>query len=167
MDRMQMVEKLREKANISYEQARDVLEKSNWDLLEALVQLENKGVPLGKTKREQQFEARQVRKSDTARTLSRVGKAIAAIIEKGNSLTISVKRNDKVLFGVPLTAFVLLLVFMFWWVVPAMLVGLFFHFQYSLSTPDREVEGVNRVMEKASELADNLRQKAEEVTEKK
>lgn len=166
MDRYQMVEKLREKANISYEQAKDALEKSNWDLLEALVYLENKGVPLGKPKREQQAEMRQARRSDTARTFSRVGRTIAAIIEKGNRFTVTVKRYGKHVFGIPLTAFVLLLVFMFWWVVPAMVIGLFFHFQYSLSTPEREVEGVNRVMEKASEIADNLRQKAEEATEK-
>lgn len=166
MDRYQTVEKLREKANISYEQAKEALEKSNWDLLEALVYLENKGVPLGRPKREQQAEMRQARRSDTARTFSRVGRTIAAIIEKGNRFTVTVKRDGRHVFGIPLTAFVLLLVFMFWWVVPAMVIGLFFRFQYSLSTPEREVEGVNRVMEKASEIADNLRQKAEEATEK-
>ena len=43
MERFEMIEKLRERADISYEEARDVMEQANGDLLEALVLLEKQG----------------------------------------------------------------------------------------------------------------------------
>ena len=43
MDHFEMVEKLRTKANVSYEEAKAALEKTDWDVLDALVLLENEG----------------------------------------------------------------------------------------------------------------------------
>ena len=43
MDHLEMVEKLREKANVSYEEATQALEACDWDLLDALLMLESKG----------------------------------------------------------------------------------------------------------------------------
>ena len=43
MDHFEMVEKLRAKANVSYEEAKAALEKSDWDMLDALVLLESEG----------------------------------------------------------------------------------------------------------------------------
>ena len=37
MEHIDMVEKLRQKANVSYEEAKQALEKNEWDLLDALV----------------------------------------------------------------------------------------------------------------------------------
>ena len=43
MTNFEMVETLRDKANVTYEEARDALEKSNWDLLDAMLLLEKEG----------------------------------------------------------------------------------------------------------------------------
>lgn len=43
MEHIEMVERLHEKANISYADAKDALERSGWDMLEALVLLEREG----------------------------------------------------------------------------------------------------------------------------
>ena len=43
MTHYEMVELLREKANVSYEEAKDALETANWDLLDAIVLLEREG----------------------------------------------------------------------------------------------------------------------------
>ena len=40
MEHFEMVEKLRQKANVSYEEAKDALEKCDWDMLDALVLLD-------------------------------------------------------------------------------------------------------------------------------
>lgn len=42
MDRFEMTEKLREKTGVSYEEAKAALEATEWDILEALVLLEEK-----------------------------------------------------------------------------------------------------------------------------
>ena len=43
MEHIDMMEKLCEKAGISLGEAREVLERADWDMLEALVILENEG----------------------------------------------------------------------------------------------------------------------------
>ena len=43
MDHFEMVEKLRTKANVTYEEAKAALEASDWDILDALVLLESEG----------------------------------------------------------------------------------------------------------------------------
>ena len=43
MDKLEKVEKLRERANVSYEDARTALEENGWDLLDAMVALEKSG----------------------------------------------------------------------------------------------------------------------------
>ncbi|MBQ6716870.1 MAG: hypothetical protein IJN21_10165 [Clostridia bacterium] len=40
MTRLEMVEKIREKTGATYEEAREALEKANWDMLDAIVSLE-------------------------------------------------------------------------------------------------------------------------------
>ena len=43
MDNFEKVEKLREHANVSYEEAKQALENSNWDILDAMIYLEQSG----------------------------------------------------------------------------------------------------------------------------
>ena len=43
MDKLNLVEKLREKTGITYEDAKRVLEINNWDILEAILDLEKQG----------------------------------------------------------------------------------------------------------------------------
>ena len=47
MDNLEKVEKLRERANVSYEEAKAALEQSDWDLLDAMVKLEKSGKTAG------------------------------------------------------------------------------------------------------------------------
>ena len=43
MDNLEKVEKLRERANVTYEEAKEALENNDWDLLDAMVALEKEG----------------------------------------------------------------------------------------------------------------------------
>ena len=43
MEHIEMVEKLMEKANVSYAEAKQALENNNWDMLDALIELERQG----------------------------------------------------------------------------------------------------------------------------
>ena len=46
MDHLEMVEKLAQKAGVSYEDAKMALEACGWDMLDALVYLEKLGLSL-------------------------------------------------------------------------------------------------------------------------
>ena len=43
MERIEMIEQLKNKAMVTYEEAKEALEKCNWDLLNAIIYLERKG----------------------------------------------------------------------------------------------------------------------------
>ena len=43
MDHLEMLEVLRDRANVSYEEAKAVLEETNWELLDAMVAIEKAG----------------------------------------------------------------------------------------------------------------------------
>lgn len=125
MDHFDMTEKLREKANVSYEEAKDALERTDWDLLEAIVYLETNG----KMKRETNQEEPTM-KQETARKAQTVGNVfetistfIGSLIEKGNRNYLEVHRNGDKLFSMPLTVLVLLGLITFWLVVPTLVIG--------------------------------------------
>ena len=44
MDELEKVEKLRERSNVSYEEAKQALNEANGDMLDAMIILENKGM---------------------------------------------------------------------------------------------------------------------------
>lgn len=43
MERDEMIKKLMEKAHVTYEEAQEVLERCNWDLLDSIIYLERSG----------------------------------------------------------------------------------------------------------------------------
>lgn len=156
MDHYEMVEKLREKANVSYEEAKAALEAADWNLLDALVLLENQGKVSGSEAYSTKTEsAAYENRSRHAETAARVGRRIASGINRANRYTVAFSRKGEMLFELPLLVPVLLLIFGFWVVVPLLIVGLFFGFKYELKGA-AGVEAVNRVMDKASEVADNI-----------
>jgi hypothetical protein len=84
MDHFEMVEKLREKANVSYEEAKAALEAADWNLLDALVLLENQGKVTGSdpysTRTEPRDHDRDHRRH--AEAAGRVGRQIASGINR-------------------------------------------------------------------------------------
>ena len=161
MDHIEMVEKLREKANVSYEEARQALERSDWDLLDALVYLEGQG----KVRREgndtyttrQEPEPRREAEQDLRSAFTRFFSYVAELINKGNKVLMDATRRGKVVLTIPLTVLILLFLFMFWWVLPLMVVGLFFGFRYNVRGSGA-AGAVNKVMDKAAETAENIKQ---------
>ncbi len=162
MDHFEMVEKLRQKANVSYEEAKAALEQSEWDLLDALVMLENQGKINHAQQGEDSFTTRkeeappQPRESDVKGALTRFFSFVAEVINKANKITIQVSRHSKEMFVLPLTVLILLMLFMFWWVVPLAVVGLFFGFRYRIQGTGA-ADTVNRAMDKAAEAAENIK----------
>ncbi len=161
MDHIEMVEKLSEKANVSYEEARQALEQADWDLLDALVLLESQG----KVRREgadtyttrQETETKKAPEQDIRGAFTKFFSYVAELINKGNKVLLDASRHDKVVLTIPLTVLILLLAFMFWWVVPLMVVGLFFGFRYSVRGSGA-ADTVNKVMDKAAQTAENIKQ---------
>lgn len=116
MDNFEKVEKLREKANVTYEEAKAALENSNWDMLDAMIYLEKNG----KIKEDKRAEYttktekcigevvndKTDRKSNFKESMHRFAKWCSHILEMGNTNSFCVERNGKEVFRLPVTVLV-------------------------------------------------------------
>ena len=158
MDHLEMVEKLREKANVSYEEARTALEASDWDLLDALVLLESEGKTGTRTAsdfttRAAQEEAPRPEKKeefDLRGALRKLLCALRKLIRKGNANTFAVIRKEEEIVAVPVTVLAALLIFVWPFSSIVLIVGLFLGCRYRFSGPDISRK-VNDVMDQAAD----------------
>jgi hypothetical protein len=166
------VEKLRERANVSYEDARAALDASGDDLLEALILLEKQGKvnpPAGGGAYTSKAEPEAPRQGNGGRKaeekgesfteiMNRFGNWFAGVIQAGCANQFEVARNGKRMVSVPVIVLVLLLVFAFWVTIPLLVVGLFCGCRYSFSGDDVKGINVNGVMDSAANAAEGLKQ---------
>ena len=163
MEHLEMVEKLREKANVSYEEAKAALEACDWDLLDALLMLESEGKlhemeEAAYTTREEKApeaqEAPQKKKKEKGVIASLI-QGLAGLIKKGNAISLDITKNGETRLSLPLTVVVIALIFMFWWMLIAAVLAMVFGYRYSLrgSTVDN---AVNSAMDKAGDFVDNV-----------
>lgn len=165
MTNFEMVETLREKANVTYEEARDALEAANWDLLDAMLLLEKEGkVPESSasfsTRPEaEEEEAPRRRNPDGVRSAIRwLGCALRKLVYVGNTNSLVVARHGNELFSLPVTVCVILLLCSVWTVLIVMALSLFFGVRYSFRGPQLGKEAINNAMNRAADAAENMKE---------
>lgn len=178
---MEQVEKLREKANVTYDDAKSALEAVGGDMLDALIYLERHGkvVPPknnGFYQSETVLPENIVEKTDGKKTGNEAesgGQTFSQLIRKfinwcgvligrGNANSFEAWKSGKSIVSLPITALVLLLIFTFWFILPLLILGLFFGFRYMFKGPDFGRDNVNDFMNSAANAAENIKK---EVTE--
>jgi hypothetical protein len=167
MEHIDLVEKLREKTGVSYGEAKEALERTNWDILDAIVYLEAQGkVGAGSTgsystKREAPEEAPKVQEQPAGDGFKEFMQKFWAWLKKvfhaGNINHFKTYRKSEETLSIPVTLFVLLLLFAFWIVLPLMIIGLFFGCRYAFTGPDLGKESVNHAMGKATDVAESIK----------
>lgn len=178
MERNEMIEILISKANVSRQEAEEVLEKCDWDLLDSIIYLERRG----KVENNNATTIIEVKEKDDSKKedhknhkekcggigeiVGRIFKFIGKIIRKGNENYFEIKKDNEKPIKISLTVSVLLLVFLFWAVGILLVIGLFCGYKYSISGPNMKCDGVNDVLEKVSESADTIKNDFKEGYEK-
>ena len=173
MEMLEKVEKLREKANVSYEDAKMALEACNYDMLDALVYLERLGLVQGNSvggytttaggNTSQEFEqAQQTYEKDCKKTsfgdmASRFFKWCGAMIQKGCETSFVVTRFDKEVMAIPVILLVIAALITCQLVVILLIVGLFFNFKYYFRDFESTSVDINQFCEKASETCENIK----------
>ena len=182
MTELEKVEKLREKANVSFAEAKEALDNAGGDILGALIHLEEQGkstVPAGggffsgggAYAEDQQYyqggaDARQYRGETFSEMLRRFGRFCLRILDKGNNNFLDATKRDEVMFSCPVTAVVVLVAFFFWVTIPLFVVSLFFGFRYRFRGEDLGRDSVNAVMDGASNVVDDVKKSFAESTNK-
>ena len=166
MDQFEKVEKLRERASVTYEEAKNALEESGWDLLDAMVLLEKRGKTDGpkrsnfSTSYEQQDEYISVKKTVEEKEKKKAGRGIGDLFRsflricRENSLCIS--RKDEEVIRIPVSLLVLALLFFWKITIPVMIIGLFLGFRYGFEGKD-ELKAANKLMNSAKNMADAVK----------
>ena len=109
MDRFEMADTLKNKAGISYEEARQALEESNWDIIQAMIILENSG-KINKAETGKKEENMENTAQKAKGTLGKVFAWIKELIRQGNQNYIVIKKNGKQTHELSVTAAVVLFI---------------------------------------------------------
>lgn len=173
MNHLEKVEKLRKRADVSYEEAKEALESCDWDVLDALILLEARGKvkkdggETFRTNQQAQEEAegalmvcdtnRQEERQTQNGFFAKLGRAIKYLVTKGCENSLVIQRHGQELFELPVIAFLILLILLFWVVLPAMIVSLFFDFSYHFRGAELGKEAINKTMDQAAEAVSNLK----------
>ena len=167
MTNFEMVEKLCEKANVTYEEARAALEQTDWDLLDAIVLLEQQGKvnknSARHSTREEPLEAEPMpERENFSSHVSKFWKTVARIIRIGNENHLVISRKGEQVLTLPVTALALLLLFAHVFLLVALVVGLFFGLRYSFKGEQLGRDSVNSAMKKAADMAECMKESVEE-----
>lgn len=132
MERYELVERLRQRAHVSYEDAKAALEESDWDLLDALVRLEqagkvDKAAAEGYTDGER--AGQEARRGGTGFWES-LGEGINRCARRIISVDLHVRRDGMTVFQLPLFIFLILLLISRGSLLTVMLVSLIFGISY-------------------------------------
>ena len=172
---LEQVERLREKASVSYGQAKQALEYSGGNLLDALIYLEEKGIipreegayfsTKGETPpppepeeppaaREQKGKKSGVRVVPVRRgSFKRLFSTLRRWLVDNE---LEIWRKDKPITALPVLILILLVVFAYYVTIPLLVLGLFLGFRYRFSGPDLEREDLNHVMGSVADTAADL-----------
>lgn len=169
---LEQVEKLRERANISYDEAKLALEETNGDVLEALIQLEKKGSvapPQGggyysseKSNAESEGptfgkEGNKYSQSQKEKPLRRFFKFCGEVVRRGNINSFEAIKDGESKLTVSITVLVILILLFFWVTVPLLVIGLFFGFRYVFKGPDFGKDAVNNAMNVAADTVEKVK----------
>ena len=169
MDKFEKVEKLRERAHVSYEEAQKALEENDWDLLDAMVSLEKTGKTDSPKQQkystsydqQQEYISVKTKVEEQQKDKPHLGRSIGEVMQKFFRICrenwFCVKRNDDLMLRIPLFAAVIILLFTWRIAIPVMLIAMLFNFRYSVEGK-HELKEVNAFMNSAGEAAQNLRE---------
>ena len=167
MDRLEKVEKLRSKANVSYEEAKEALDASNDDILDAMVYLEKKGkvkkpsTEIYTTNYEDDNKYQDVKGTVEEQNKKdksfgkKIKEVFLLILDKLKNNSLKIERHGEELI-IPLWGVLIILLLAWHIALLAIVVSFFFNCRYSVVGKD-DLKEVNDIMDKAADAADHVK----------
>ncbi len=172
MEYLEMVEKLREKTNVSYEDARNALEATNYNMLDAIVYLEQQGkLPAPKSAvystepqpqsaefaQTQQAYEQDCKKRSSGDTFKDFFKWCEKVLKKSCETSFEVIKEEKTVVTVPVLVLALCGLFAFWVTLPLLIVGMFMGCRYRFVGFENTSIDINDMCQKASETCESIK----------
>lgn len=175
MEKMEMIKKLAQKAQISEEEAEALLEKNNWDILDCMIELERAGRisrtgaknGAGFSTQDQNIEEFQQVTVTASRTReestgSRLKRILKKLFRKSLDNDFVISRKGKEILHVPVLIPILVLCAAFWVTAVLLCIGLLTGFRYSFRGNDLGTDAVNQTMDKMADCAEDIKVKVRE-----
>lgn len=171
MEPIEKIERLRESADVSFEDARIALEENNWDLLDAAKHLEEQGIKVGPMNSTKSTENTEIPPLPSVKKVVETNKEnyakeeqISEKLKRGfrkvihfiRSNSVKVERAGNEIFSVPLLAVVILFLLSWKLMLLAFVISLFFNVRYSFFGKNN-LSKANDVMDKASDVAQRVK----------
>ncbi|SHK04142.1 DUF4342 domain-containing protein [Paramaledivibacter caminithermalis] len=138
---LEQIDLLRKRANVSYEDAKEALEKFEGDIVEALVYLEKENKIKSKDKRD---------------CRSDFWERLKSIIKKGNKTKFVIKNNKNTVINIPLTLAIIVTVFATPFVIIGLIAALLTKHRISIIRVDGENLEVNKVIDKMTSAVNDM-----------
>ena len=166
MEQFELVEKLVLKTGVTYEDAKLALEACNWDMLDAVVYLEKLGkvkngaahYKTGTSEKKTVFtEPEKSKGANFGEVCGKIVNFVGTLVDLGNRNYLDISHKGKHVITLSMTVMVIFLLLGFWALIPLMIVGLFFGFNYHFRGTGNENE-INDLLNKASDAAENVKE---------
>ena len=174
MDTLEKVELVREKTGVSYQEAKEALEATGYDVLDAIIWLEQAGKADTRTasyetqatgatkttslemKEAQEEYHRTSKKSKIGELWSSFCTEVKRLFSEGMNMTFVAERNGARCVALPL---LLVILGIFFWgaTIWLLILGLFFGFRYHIEGAHPVTIDVNSAMNKAAEAAEDIK----------
>ena len=167
MDEFEKIEKLRTRADVTYEEAKKALNEANGDLLEAMIILEKEGKVV---KPEQQVHSTEYTREPGYEMVPvgdgkncgenfgvKVKEIVKKVIDYLSNNHMKVSHHDEQVIDLPLWTAVMILVLGWWFVLVLIVVSLFFDWNYKFYGKNN-LQGANNVMDQAKETAEQVKE---------
>lgn len=179
---LEQVEQLRQKADVTYEEARAALEYSKGDLLDALIMLERQGKtragrggsyttrPGGQTQPPdgcagvptgawEKAGGSGGRGSDTFwEPVKAAARTSVTVLKPSTRNRLELWRGGRYVTSMPILILLIALLCIFWIAVPLLILGLFLGYRYHFTGPDVGRKELNQVMDTVSDTVDDWKE---------
>lgn len=155
---LEQIEMLRQRANVSYGEAKEVLEKCNGDVLEALIYLEG----------ESKVKAAGVEaeKRHCCGTGKKILNTTGNLIKKGNEIKFIVRKAEKTVLDVPLNLVLLTTVIVAPVTIAGILLALFTNHKIEFKKPGGGDMEINKAFDKLSSAVNSVSSQVAETVNK-
>lgn len=181
MDKESLIKKLSDKANVSYEDAKKALENSEWDILEAMLYLENNFIvekpSIGEFYSNKQnannnnnnnsvtvlnLNKEQERNKNNSqwqhkKSSNRIFEIICEKIDICNNFFIEVRNGKETFFKIPLTVLIILLFFMFGILIPIIVVALIFDIEFFVTAKGINEASIDNINKSLADISSGIK----------
>ncbi len=164
MERLEMIDKLMERADVTFAEAKEMLEQKDWDLLEAMVALEEQGKVKGAHSTSDSAEgvvyeeveataSRNAGEGEKEHAGRRLIKFLGTLLRKGMDNKFIVEKNGEIVLTLPVLVLVIIMMISFWFSGILLIVGIFFNYHYSFEGSDLGKDNVNGTVDRVTGAA--------------